>query len=45
MTSERPYKKAKSKEEAIKELEKYSGKQFDPNIVPVFIRLIKERGY
>lgn len=45
MTSERPYKKKKSKEEAIDELIRYSGKQFSPEIVEIFIKLIEERGY
>jgi HD-GYP domain-containing protein (c-di-GMP phosphodiesterase class II) len=37
MTSERTYRKAMSKEEAIKELIQFSGTQFDANIVEVFI--------
>ena len=37
MTGPRPYKKPISKETAIKELRKYSGIQFDPNIVELFI--------
>lgn len=45
MTSERPYKEAKTREEAITELKKYSGKQFDPEITEIFIKLIEERGY
>jgi HD-GYP domain-containing protein (c-di-GMP phosphodiesterase class II) len=38
MTSERPYRKALSKEEAIKEIKKNSGKQFDPLIVDIFLK-------
>jgi HD-GYP domain-containing protein (c-di-GMP phosphodiesterase class II) len=45
MTSERPYKEAKTRKEAITELKKCSGKQFDPEITEVFIKLIEERGY
>ena len=45
MTSERPYKSQKTVEEAITELKKYSGKQFDPEITEIFIKLIEERGY
>lgn len=40
MTSERPYHEIKSKEEAIKELIKCSGKQFDSNIVEIFINKV-----
>ncbi|MDY9921126.1 MAG: diguanylate cyclase [Synergistota bacterium] len=37
MTSGRPYKKALTKERAVAELKKYEGKQFDPDIVKIFI--------
>lgn len=40
MTSNRPYKKALSKKEAIKELYKHAGQQFDEKIVDVFIKKI-----
>lgn len=40
MTSERPYRKARTKTRAIKELSKFSGKQFDPEIVEVFIKIL-----
>ncbi|TYT24084.1 diguanylate cyclase [Dictyoglomus thermophilum] len=40
MTSGRPYKKAKTKEEAIEELRKFAGIQFDPKLVEVFINII-----
>jgi HD-GYP domain-containing protein (c-di-GMP phosphodiesterase class II) len=42
MTSERPYRKARSKKEAIVEILKQSGKQFDPEIVDIFIEVFKE---
>lgn len=42
MTSERPYKKAISIDEAIIEIESNKGTQFDPYIAEVFIRLLKE---
>lgn len=42
MTSDRPYRKGMSHEEAIQELKKCSGKQFDPNIVNKFIKLLKK---
>jgi len=37
MTSYRPYKETLTKNEAIEELKKYSGIQFDPKLVDVFI--------
>jgi diguanylate cyclase (GGDEF)-like protein/putative nucleotidyltransferase with HDIG domain len=42
MTSNRPYNKRKTCEEAIIELRKCSGTQFDPFIVEKFIEIIKE---
>lgn len=41
MTSTRPYKKAMCKKDAIQELLKCSGTQFDPNLVQPFIGYIK----
>ncbi len=40
MTSNRPYNKSKSLEDAKLELERCKGSQFDPNIVEVFITII-----
>ncbi len=40
MISERPYKKHVSEEEAIEELRKNAGKQFDPNIVDACVKAI-----
>lgn len=40
MTSDRPYRKAMAREEAINELVKYSGTQFDPHVVKAFIRFL-----
>src|SRR6056297_3211381 len=37
MTADRPYKTKKTKEQAIEELKKYSGSQFDKKIVDVFV--------
>ena len=39
MISKRPYKKAISRKDAIKELKRCAGTQFDPEIVKVFINL------
>ncbi len=44
MTSNRPYRKPLSPQEACKELEKYSGKQFDPKIVKQAIPLFRNLG-
>ena len=41
MTSTRPYRKALSKAEAFKELEKGAGKQFQPDLVKVFLRAME----
>ncbi len=42
MTSTRPYRKAKSHEEAYNEIIKYSGRQFDPELVNIFIEVYDE---
>ncbi len=42
MTTSRPYKDARSKEEAIEELKNCSGKQFVPNITKSFIEMLEE---
>jgi HD-GYP domain-containing protein (c-di-GMP phosphodiesterase class II) len=41
MLSDRPYRKALSTEEAKNELKKYSGVQFDPEIVAAFIKVLE----
>jgi len=40
ITSERPYKKALSKEFALEEIKRCSGSQFDPNLVDIFINQV-----
>jgi len=40
MISGRTYKKAITKKEAIKELKRCSGSQFDPKIVDIFINIV-----
>ena len=39
MTTDRPYRRALSLEQACKELEEGAGSQFDPDVVAVFLRL------
>lgn len=41
MTSDRPYRQAMSHEDAVLELMRKAGIQFDPNLVPVFIEVIE----
>jgi len=42
MTSDRPYRKALSEEEALHEIERMSGIQFRPDFVAIFLELMKE---
>ncbi len=41
MTTDRPYRKALSKKEAIKRLKEESGGQFDPKVVKAFLSIIR----
>jgi len=43
MNSDRPYRKKLSENDILEELEKESGKQFDPAIAKIFISLLKEK--
>jgi len=43
ITTNRPYRKGLSREEAIEEIEKASGTQFDPEIAQAFIELYREK--
>jgi HD-GYP domain-containing protein (c-di-GMP phosphodiesterase class II) len=43
MTTDRPYRKAFSKEEAVKEIKRQSGKQFDPQIASALVELYHEK--
>jgi putative nucleotidyltransferase with HDIG domain len=45
MTSDRPYRKARSTEEAVEELKRGSGKEFDPVVVEYLMKLLEKRGY
>jgi HD-GYP domain-containing protein (c-di-GMP phosphodiesterase class II) len=40
MTSDRPYRPRKSKEDTIREMMKFSGIQFDPQIIEAFLRWV-----
>jgi putative nucleotidyltransferase with HDIG domain len=43
MTSDRPYRAARSKREAVDELQRCAGKNFDPKIVKAFIDILDEQ--
>jgi len=43
MTSPRPYSRALSNEEAAEEMKRGAGKQFDPELVELFLGIIQER--
>ena len=43
ITSDRPYRKGRSFEDARREVERYSGSQFDPQLVEVFLAIPQER--
>jgi len=42
MTNERPYRRAMTKEQAVAELKRNSGTQFDPRIVEVFLNVLEK---
>jgi putative nucleotidyltransferase with HDIG domain len=43
MTSDRPYRRARSAEAAVEEIARCSGTQFDPRVVKAFFRVLAER--
>ena len=45
MVSERSYRKALDREEAIAELKRCAGTQFDPPVVEVLVERVLARGY
>ena len=40
MTGERPYREAMNQEQALAEMARCSGKQFDPQLVPLFLEIL-----
>jgi HD-GYP domain-containing protein (c-di-GMP phosphodiesterase class II) len=42
MTSDRPYRRALSRAEALAEVERCAGTQFDPEIARIFLELFEE---
>jgi HD-GYP domain-containing protein (c-di-GMP phosphodiesterase class II) len=42
MTRDRPYRKRMTYDEAINEIKKYSGIQFDPKVVDIFLNIMEE---
>ena len=42
MTSDRSYRQALTHQDAIDELKRFAGSQFDPKLVPVFIQVFEE---
>ncbi|MCF7870340.1 MAG: hypothetical protein K9M01_04405 [Candidatus Omnitrophica bacterium] len=42
LISDRPYRKAYSKDKAIEIMKKESGSHFDPKIIKIFLKVIKE---
>jgi len=42
MTSGRPYQRPKSKKEALEEVKRCAGSQFDPYLAKLFVKLMEE---
>jgi len=42
MTTDRPYRKALSRDKAVEEIKKNAGSQFDPEVVEVFLAILKD---
>jgi len=43
MTSDRPYRRALTWEQALEEVERHAGDQFDPKVVKVLLNLVHEK--
>ena len=41
LTSERPYKKAWTQNEALEEIQRQCGRQFDPRVVEAFMKVVR----
>ncbi len=44
MTTNRPYRKALTTEESLKEIEKCKGTQFDPELADIFVNMVRHNG-
>jgi putative nucleotidyltransferase with HDIG domain len=44
MTSDRPYRKAMTKEKAMATIREYSGRQFSPELAPIFLGTVEKMG-
>jgi HD-GYP domain-containing protein (c-di-GMP phosphodiesterase class II) len=44
MTSDRPYRRARSREEALAEIQRLAGAEFDPRVVQVLLRALRDSG-
>ena len=43
MTSDRPYRKALSKEEALSEIKNNAGTQYHPHLAEIFVNIMSEQ--
>ena len=44
MTSDRPYRKAMTKEKALSTIREFTGRQFSPDLTPIFLRTVEKIG-
>ena len=44
MTSDRPYRKAMPTAQAVQELRKFGGIQFDPDLLEIFCEVLQQQG-
>ncbi|MBN1384747.1 MAG: hypothetical protein JW983_07705, partial [Elusimicrobia bacterium] len=43
MINDRPYRKKLTKKEAMEEIKKFSGTQFDPKVVEIFLKILYDK--